>query len=146
MGREKQAKLLRTFRKMHRKTGALLFILFFIISITGLLLGWKKNSNGVILPKSEIGVSTNLKQWLPLDTIQLIAFKALQDSIDKNIDLELHRIDARPDKGMVKFVFDNHYWGGVQLDGTSGKVLAITRRRSDLLEDIHDGAVLDVFF
>jgi len=40
--RKSQAKTLRVFRKVHRTTGAFLFIFFFIISITGLLLGWKK--------------------------------------------------------------------------------------------------------
>ena len=118
---------------------------FFIIAITGLLLGWKKNSNGLILPQSQKGASTELKDWLPLDTLQSIAFKTLIDSIDKNINLDLQRIDARPDKGMVKFVFNNHYWG-IQLDGSTGDILAITKRRSDFFENIHDGSILDIIF
>ena len=65
-----------------------------------------------------------------ISDLQDIAFTALKDSIDKNIDLDLQRIDLRPEKGMVKFVFDNHYWG-IQIDGFNGKVLAITKRRSD---------------
>lgn len=40
--RQKQAKTLRIFRKVHRTTGALLFVFFFVVAITGLLLGWKK--------------------------------------------------------------------------------------------------------
>ena len=139
------AKTLRTVRKIHRTAGALLFSFFFIIAITGLLLGWKKNSNGIILPNSYQGTSINLRYWLPLDTLQQIAFKTLQDSIDDNIDLNLQRIDARPKKGMIKFVFDNHYWG-IQLDGATGNVLAITKRRSDFFENIHDGSILDIIF
>ena len=139
------AKTLRIVRKIHRTTGALLFTFFFIIAITGLLLGWKKNSNGIILPKSYQGTSTELKDWLPLDTLQSIAFNTIRDSIDKNIDLNLQRIDARPDKGMVKFVFNNHYWG-IQLDGSTGDILAITKRRSDFFENIHDGSILDIIF
>ena len=139
------AKTLRIVRKIHRTTGALLFVFFFVIAITGLLLGWKKNSNGIILPKSYQGTSTELKDWLPLDTLQNIAFNTMKDSINQNIDLELQRIDARPEKGMVKFIFDNHYWG-VQLDGSTGDVLAITKRRSDFFENIHDGSILDIIF
>ena len=139
------AKTLRIVRKIHRTIGALLFTFFFIIAITGLLLGWKKNSNGIILPKSYQGTSTELRDWLPLDTLQNIAFNTIKDSIDKNIDLSLQRIDARPDKGMVKFVFNNHYWG-IQLDGSTGDVLAITKRRSDFFENIHDGSILDIIF
>jgi len=139
------AKTLRVVRRVHRTTGALLFTFFFVIAVTGLLLGWKKNSDGLILPKTEQGISTELKNWLPLDTLQIIAFKTLKNSIDKNIDLNLQRIDARPEKGIVKFIFDNHYWG-IQLDGASGDVLAITKRRSDFFENIHDGSILDIVF
>ena len=128
---------LRIIRKIHRRTGMLLFVFFFIIGVTGLILGWKKNSNGIILPKSYVGTSISLQDWLPINTLQDIAFKTMQDSIDKNIDLELQRIDIRPQKGMVKFVFNNHYWG-IQLDGSTGDVLAITKRRSDFFENIHD--------
>lgn len=46
---------------------------------------------------------------------------------------------------MVKFVFNDDYWE-IQLDGTSGKVLLIARRRSDFIENIHDGTILDVIF
>ena len=67
----------------------------------------------------------------------------MKDSIDKNIDLDLQRIDARPEKGMIKFVFDNHY-RGIQLDGSTGDILAITKRRSDFFENIHDGSILDI--
>ena len=136
---------LRIIRKIHRRTGMLLFVFFFIIGVTGLILGWKKNSNGIILPKSYTGISTDLQDWLPINTLQDIAFKTMQDSIDKNIDLELQRIDIRPQKGMVKFVFKNHYWG-IQLDGSTGDILAITKRRSDFFENIHDGSILDIIF
>ena len=139
------AKTLRIVRKIHRTAGILLFSFFVIVAITGLLLGWKKNSNGLILPKSYQGTSVELHNWLPLDTLQMIAFKALRDSIDSDIDLALQRIDARPQKGMVKFVFDNHYWG-IQLDGATGNILAITKRRSDFFENIHDGSILDIIF
>ncbi|HRF24762.1 MAG TPA: hypothetical protein PLR98_11385, partial [Chitinophagaceae bacterium] len=56
--RQKQASVLRVFRKIHRITGALLFVFFFIIAISGLLLGWKKHSGGMILAKSHKGTSS----------------------------------------------------------------------------------------
>ncbi len=143
--RKKQAKLIRLFRKIHRTMGIYLFVLFFIVSITGLLLGWKKNSMGIIHTESKQGVSSDVKDWLPLDTLQTIAFQALQSSVKQDINLDLQRIDARPGKGMVKFVFENHYWG-IQLDATTGEVLSINQRRSDLIENIHDGRVLDILF
>lgn len=143
--RQKQAKVLRIFRKVHRTTGAFLFVFFFVISITGLLLGWKKHSNGTILPKSYQGTSTELKDWLPLDSLHKNACKIMHDSISPELSLDLERIDIRKDKGMVKFVFIDHFWG-VQLDGATGELLHIEKRRSDIVENIHDGSILDYYF
>ncbi len=143
--RQKQAKLLRIFRKIHRTTGAILFIFFFFVSVSGLLLGWKKNSGGLILPKTYEGTSADLKDWLPLDSLHKIACKILHDSVSKDLSLDLERIDVRNDKGMVKFVFIDHYWG-IQIDGATGKLLHIERRRSDIVENFHDGSILDYFF
>ena len=71
--KKKQAKVLRTFRKVHRFTGATLFIFFFVVSISGLLLGWKKNSNDILLSKTYKGTSSELKKWLPIDSLYLNA-------------------------------------------------------------------------
>ncbi|SNY94941.1 PepSY-associated TM region [Flagellimonas pacifica] len=125
--------------------GATLCLLFLIISVSGLLLGWKKNSNGLILPKSYYGSSTEFKDWLPLGTLQHIACTTLHDSIDANLSLELSRIDVRSQNGMVKFVFKEQFWE-VQIDGATGKVLHVDQRFSDLIENIHDGSVLDHYF
>ncbi len=143
--RQKQARVIRIFRKIHRTTGAFLFIFFFVVSITGLLLGWKKHSDGLILPKSYEGTSIDLKDWLPLDSLHTNACKIMHDSISPGLSLELERIDIRKDKGMVKFVFIDHFWG-VQLDGTTGELLHIEKRRSDFIENIHDGSILDYYF
>ncbi len=142
---KKQAKVISTFKKIHRTTGIMLFVFFFIVSATGLLLGWKKNSEGTILPKSYVGTSTDLKKWLPIDSLHSIACKTLHDSVSPGLSLNLDRIDIRKSKGMIKFVFTDHYWE-VQLDGTSGTILNIGQRRSDIIENIHDGSILDHYF
>lgn len=143
--RNKQAKQLRTIRKIHRVTGIALFVFFFIMAVSGLLLGWKKNSGGLILPKSSTGISTDLKEWLPLDSLHRIACEVLHDSVSSQLSLELDRIDVRKDKGIVKFIFADHYWG-IQLDGATGQTLQINRRDSDVIENIHDGSILDNYF
>lgn len=140
-----QVKLLRVFRKIHRTTGAFLFIFFFVVAISGLLLGWKKNSGGIILPASAKGTSSDLNEWISLDSLKNNAFLFLKDSLGPSFDEELDRIDIRPDKGIVKFVFVNHYQE-IQLDGATGKLLQIHTRRSDFIEDIHDGSFLDFYF
>lgn len=140
--RKRSAAILRITRKIHRTTGALLFAFFFITAVTGLLLGWKKHTGGVILPKSYQGKSTNPQDWLPTSVLLQNAEKVVREQISPALSLELERIDYRPDKGMVKFVFIEGYWG-VQLDCTTGELLHIERRRSDFIENIHDGSVMD---
>lgn len=140
--RQQQAKVLRLFRKVHRVTGALLFVFFFIVAVTGLLLGWKKHSGGYLLPESSRGTSTELRDWLPLDRLQANALQYLRDSVSADLSTEIDRIDVRPDKGMVKFIFTGHYWG-VQIDGATGRLLQVEQRRSDFIENVHDGSVID---
>ncbi len=142
--RQKQAKTLRTFRKIHRITGAMLFVFFFFISVSGILLGWKKHSGNLILEKTHQGTSSNLHQWLPLDSLHTIATKTITDSISPHISNQIDRIDVRKDKGIVKFTFEEHFWG-LQLDGVTGKLLVIEQRRSDVIEKIHDGSILDYY-
>ncbi|HND16557.1 MAG TPA: PepSY domain-containing protein, partial [Saprospiraceae bacterium] len=62
--------------------------------------------------------------------------------VSPGLSLKLNRIDVRKDKGTVKFVFDEHYWG-IQLDGATGGLLHVEQRRADFLEQIHDGSILD---
>ena len=140
--RKRQAKLLRIARKVHRTTGALLFVFFFVLACTGLLLGWKKHSGGVILPKSYEGTSTKKEDWLPIHELHKKAIQVMTEHGPPGLSLELDRIDIRPDKGMVMFVFLEGYWG-VQLDCTTGQLLHLERRRSDFIENVHDGSYFD---
>jgi uncharacterized iron-regulated membrane protein len=141
--RKNQARTLRQFRKVHRYTGISLFFLFFFISITGILLGWKKNSAELLLAKSYQGTTSDLKKWLPIDSLNNIASSILHDSISPNLSTKIDRIDIRKEKGMVKFIYQDHYWG-IQLDGATGKLLSLRMRRSDFVENIHDGSILDI--
>lgn len=140
-----QAKVLRAFRKIHRTMGIFLFAVFLFVSVSGLLLGWKKNSGGLILPKSFEGTSEDLADWISVDSLHKNACRILLDSISPDLSTELERIDIRPDKGMVKFVFVDNYIG-IQLDGATGNLLHIETRRSDFIENIHDGSILDYLF
>lgn len=96
----------------------------------------------MILPESQKGTSTDLRDWLPVDSLHTIACNTLHNSVSPQLSLELDRIDMRKDKGMVKFVFVDEYYE-VQLDGATGDVLSIGQRHSDFLEKVHDGSILD---
>jgi len=140
--RNRQAKTLRLFRKIHRFSAIFLLVFFFIMALSGLLLGWKKHSGEILQAKTYQGSSSNLSEWLPLDSLLTIARSTLHDSISTDLSLELDRMDIRKEKGVVKFVYKDHYWG-IQLDGATGKVLNISRRNSYFIENLHDGSILD---
>jgi uncharacterized iron-regulated membrane protein len=135
-----QVAVLRIFRKVHRLMGAVLFIFFFVVAITGVLLGWKKNTNGWLLPATSKGTSTNLAVWKPIATLHTIADSVLLQRFDNSLATDLDRIDI-----IVKFVYAKHYWE-VQLDGATGNVLQVNLRKSDFIEDIHDASYLDTYF
>ena len=139
------SKTLKLSRRVHHTMGSLLFVMFVVVSLTGLLLGWKKHSGGAILPESHRGTSTNPSEWLPIHELWSRANELAHRHISPDLSLDLERIDIRPDKGVVKFVFIEDYWG-LQLDCATGELLHIERRRSDFIENIHDGSIFDYLF
>ena len=124
MSTKQQAKWIRRFRWLHRKIAIFLFIFFLVISVTGFLLGIKKQT-GLLAPTQK-GRSDNLSTWLTVDSLQKNAVRYLQDSVSPTLSVTVDRIDIRPDKGIVKF--------------------AIETRKSDFIEKIHDGSILDKIF
>lgn len=142
--RKKQAKTLRVFRKVHRMTGATLFIFFFIVAVTGLLLGWKKNTGDLLGSKTYKGSTTDLKAWLPLNELQIKAEYHLKNEFPSSSEIQLDRIDVRQDKGVAKFIFKDYY--GIQLDGATGALLNANKRHADFIENIHDASILDSYW
>jgi hypothetical protein len=140
-----QASLLRLFRKIHRVTASLLFVFFFFMATSGILLGLKKHSAGIILSKSYSGTTSDLRGWLPMDSLYNNAIKVFSDSISQSLPINMDRIEIHKDKGMVKFILAKGFWG-IQLDGATGELLHIERRRADFIEKIHDGSILDYYF
>ena len=143
--RKSQAKILRIVRKIHRTAGVLLFVFFFLVSVTGFLLGIKKHSGGFILPETKTGTSTQVSQFLPLDSLQKNAIRFMSAYSKETKEIEIDRIDVRPEKGIVKFTFKSDF-NEIQLDGVTGTLLQIDLRRSDIIEKIHDGSIVDYHF
>lgn len=130
----------RLYRKLHKWAAVPLFVFMFLMGLTGLLLGWKKHTG--LLPPMAKGASSETALWLPLDSLQRIAQTYATDSLHKSPAID--RIDIRPKKGVAKIVFADHF-SELQLDCTTGKILSVNARYSDILEKIHDGSILDYF-
>jgi len=129
-------------RKIHRTMGIFLFAAFIVIGATGLLLGWDKRSFGLIHPKTYSGVSTDMADWLPIESLHEKALAIAREQISPDAPLKVSRIEFRPANGMVKIRFSEGYTG-LQLDCTTGELLHVERRRHDFIMSIHDGSILD---
>jgi uncharacterized iron-regulated membrane protein len=143
--RQKQAKIIRVARKLHRFTGIFLFVFFFIVGVTSILLGWKKDSGGYLLPDTSQGTTTELTEWLSMEELHSIAVTSLRDTLNSEEIPVVDRLEIRKEDGVVKVSFKNTY-DGLQLDGATGKLLQYGPRRSDFIEDLHDGSILDDYF
>lgn len=131
---------MRITRKVHRYSGVLLFVFFFVMAITGLALGWKKNSGDLIMPPTQQGAETEMVTWLPLDTLSFLATGALLEQ--RGLLSEIDRVDVRPGKRVMKFLFKQRQLE-VQLDPANGQVLSVGRRHADWIEQVHDGSIVD---
>lgn len=115
-------------------------MLFFmlLIGITGLLLGWKKQTS--LLPPTQSTTASATTDWISLDSIQHIARTYSETTLGK--PSEIDRIDVRPAKGVAKVRFTNHF-SELQVDGKTGAILSVSHRTSDLIEMIHDGSIVE---
>ncbi len=139
---QRRAKVLRIFRKLHRLTGTFLFAFFFVVAVSGLLLGWKKHTGDLLLAETRNGTSVNQAEWLPLSEVSAKAQAYLRDSVSAELSTEIDRIDVRPGKGIAKILFTGHYQS-LQVDLATGQIVNHETRRSDFIEHIHDGSLVD---
>ena len=138
----KRAGRIRKIRKIHRIAGLYFFLFFLVISISGLLLAWKKNSGELISIPTFRGTTKNMETWLHLHELTEIATDYYQQEFPGKSSISLSRIDVRPENGILKFLFEDNYYE-IQIDGATGEILHSGYRVSDIIENIHDGSVLD---
>lgn len=120
-------------RKFHRWGAIFTALPVVIVIISGLLLQVKKEFIW-IQPPSLNGETAELS--LNFNQILDVAKKIPQANISNWNDI--NRLDIRPAKGMVKVRAKNSW--EIQIDTGNGKVLGIAKRRSDIIESIHDGS------
>jgi uncharacterized iron-regulated membrane protein len=123
------------FRKVHHWGSMIIAVPLVIMIGAGILLMLKKEVEW-IQPSSISGIE---KQKIPMASMQDLFSAA------KSVELaeftswgELERADLKPGKGIIKFVSATQW--EVQVDTASAKVLKIAKRRSDIIESIHDGS------
>lgn len=136
-----RVRVLRKVRSLHNLVAIPLLLVVGISSITGILLGWKKNVD-VLQPPTRSAPAASLDDWRPLHQLGEVARAALESELggaDPGL-LVVDRLDVRPDKGIVKVLFPGAW--EVQVEGVSGEVRSVARRHSDWIESIHDGSII----
>jgi uncharacterized iron-regulated membrane protein len=133
---------LRSSRKIHRWLASVLFIFFFIIAITGFLLGWKSWFNKTIYKnQTKSKVVKDMGKWLPLDSLKTIAIAELQAKVPAEKNTEIDRVDIRPEKAYATFQFKNKYT--VMLNAANGTLQQIDKKNSNIILKIHEGSLVD---
>jgi uncharacterized iron-regulated membrane protein len=133
---------LRQFRSIHKWIGISVALFMLITSVTGILLGWKKNVE-LLQPATLKGESTDVAEWVSFEMVSQAALRAI-DSVTHQ-ENQIDRLDVRFDKGIIKVLFTKGYWE-VQVDATTGKALSVAQRHADWIEHIHDGSIISELF
>lgn len=120
-------------RRLHRWGAVAVAVPFLLVLCTGLLLQLKKQLPWVQPPERR-GATTAPALSLP----EVLARAAAVEGAGIRGWEDVERIDVRPDRGLVKVVARSRW--EVQLDAHSGAVLQAAVRRSDLIEQLHDGS------
>lgn len=120
-------------RRWHRIGAVAIAAPFLVVILTGLLLQLKKEL-AWIQPPTQSGSSASPTLSFPeiLEITRTVPEAQVADWAD------IDRLDVRPTKGVVKVRCVNGI--EVQLDSADGRVLQVERRRSDLIESLHDGS------
>ena len=119
-------------RKLHRHGSVFLALPLLVVICSGLLLLLKKDVDW-IQPPTTHGAGSDPS--IGFDEILSAARTVPEARVESWADVD--RLDVRPNRGIVKVRARSGF--EVQIDTSTGEVLQALRRRSDLIESIHDG-------
>jgi len=131
------------FSKLNRSTHNWLSIIIvmpaLLIFVTGILLVFKKDIDW-IQPPSRKGHSIATPVLPMAEPLKQATSTPQAQNFDWH---QFERIEFKPSKGIIKFVTPA-LWE-IQIDPTTGKILSVEKRRSDLIESLHDGSFFGDF-
>lgn len=120
-------------RRLHRWGAVAVGLPLLLVVGSGLLLQVKKQVPWVQPAERRTTVSTPAVDWDRM----LEAARGVPEAGVTGWD-DIDRVDVRPSKGILK-VITNRRWE-LQLALGTGEVLQVAYRRSDLIEQLHDGS------
>ena len=129
------------FRVTHKWFGVIFAAAFLSIAVTGLLLLEKKNFSW-IQPETKQGVRGVTDDFITNQKLFEMVFSQNHEDFQAIEDID--RVDFRPSKRVFK-VRSKKNFSEMQVDATTGDILSVAKRRSDLIEALHDGSFFGDF-
>jgi uncharacterized iron-regulated membrane protein len=127
--------MIRGLRGWHRWTAGIFALFLFITGTTGVLLALKNHFGELKTPMAKAEKVQSEDELVSMDTVVKAGIATGIPELKSLSDIE--RIDYRPKQNVFKVVTHEGY-KEVQVDGKTGKVLSVTIRRDQFIEDIHD--------
>lgn len=121
-------------RRVHYWLYLLVVLPFLMVTVTGLLLIWKKEMPWV--QPTEAKTTAKDTMVVSFDTILALARTQPQLAVQSWADVS--KLEVRPHKGIIKLIAENGW--ELQLNSHTGAVLHLAYRRSDWIEALHDGS------
>lgn len=126
----------RFFWHGHKWVGIVLALWLLLITVTGFLLLLKKKVDW-IQPPIQRDRPGSVEAIISLET--LLEVVLAQQHPDFQTLEDIDRVDFRPGHRIFKVIATDHH-AEIQVGAISGEVLSVATRRSDLLEQLHDGS------
>ncbi len=122
-------------RKIHNWSSIVIALPLIVIVGAGIFLQLKKEFEWIQPPTKEGEIRVGVPEASLHDM-----FNAAKSVGHAGITTweDMDRIDFKPDKGVIKFISKTNW--EVQVDTHTAEVLYVAYRRSDWIEDIHDGS------
>lgn len=132
----------RAYRKLHKRIGLIFLSFILLISISGFLLALKDPIQ--LKPKTSTSSDyiADLNELISLKEIHDISTQYALEVLGENPELD--RIDFRPDKGIAKVLFKNHFTE-IQIDCSTAQIISVSTRYDHIIEKIHDGSIIDYY-
>jgi len=131
-------RLPKILRATHKWTGVFLTVFLLNLAVTGFLLLQKKQYDW-LQPPTQVGAEGEITDFIT--SAELIDVVLQQGHPGFRTVDDIDRIDFRPGERIHK-VRSRLHQAEIQVDAVTGRVLNVAERRSDLLENIHDGSFL----
>ncbi|MBN1361295.1 MAG: PepSY domain-containing protein [Sedimentisphaerales bacterium] len=124
--------------ELHKWLGIALSVVLINVSVTGVLLLVKKQ-HAWIQPPTRTGHEGAPAEFVSMQVV-LEAVRDCNHPDFRGVE-SIDRVDFRPDKRVYKVTSKTNY-AEIQVDAITADVLSASVRRSDWLEQLHDGSLL----